>query len=185
MSTKFNGILFLIAVLVLGLFTHMLISCRNNYVEGMTGTEASTTTPTTTPTATPTTNPLPITSATKMPDVAGVPASTTTTTMPSQQPNVVASPTTASLPTTLSTSLPTSIEPTATAATKTEGFSNIFSTKYASPYWNNNSSTNIFAHTKFRPDCCSQSAYSNSSGCACMSHQQEMLLKNRGQKKYY
>ena len=44
-----------------------------------------------------------------------------------------------------------------------------------------NNSTNgvMFANTQFKPECC-PSAYSNSSGCACMSLEQRNMLAHRG-----
>ena len=46
-----------------------------------------------------------------------------------------------------------------------------------------NNSTNggmtMFANTQFKAECC-PSAYSNSSGCACMSREQRNMLAHRG-----
>jgi hypothetical protein len=71
---------------------------------------------------------------------------------------------------------------TTTSQASTEPFTNIFSEKFSSPYWNanGNDSTDFFANTKFKPSCCKKSNYSTSQGCACLSSKQDKYLKTRG-----
>ena len=44
---------------------------------------------------------------------------------------------------------------------------------------NNSANGLMFANTQFKAECC-PSAYSNSSGCACMSREQRNMLAHRG-----
>ena len=76
--------------------------------------------------------------------------------------------------------------PSVAMISNAEGFGNLFSSSYSSPYWNNNQeSEDFFANTKFKPECCEQSNYSNSGGCACLTKSQEKYLQQRGDSKNY
>lgn len=205
--SKTKVILFLIAVLVIALLSHMLISCRQNYIEGF--DVSSLTGGSTTPTATASTTPTTVASAT----TAATPTQSSLGTSPTTSPpsllanqatgggtttetnGLTASPSSVTAPTTTGATGATAATAAATgtaaataAATKaatasttpTEGFGNLFGASYSSPYWNNNANMDFFANTKFKPECCKNSEYSNSSGCACMPNSQQGYLQKRG-----
>jgi hypothetical protein len=215
--SKTKVIIFLIAVLVIALFAHMLISCRRNYLEGfdmgsMTGgatattgtatgtTTGTTTTGTTSGTTTGTTSGTTTGATTATTTSGATPTQTTlgtspTVTSPSlldstkipptngltATPSAVTAPTTTTTSSTADTSTaPTTATTTTQSFKNLEGFGNNFNASYSSPYWNNSSNMNFFANTKFKPECCKNSQYSNSSGCACMSNSQQGYLQKRG-----
>jgi len=63
-------------------------------------------------------------------------------------------------------------------SSKNESFTN--NDSFASAYWNNDENEDFFANTKFKPECCQNSNYSTSTGCACLSKKQENYVEQRG-----
>ena len=211
--SKTKVILFLIAVLVIALLSHMLISCRQNYIEGFdvsSLTGGSTTPPTANASTTPTTAATTASTTGGSATTAATPTQSSLGTSPTTSPpsllanqatgggtttetnGLTASPSSVTAPTTTgataATAAATGTSATTAAATKaatasttpTEGFGNLFGASYSSPYWNNNANMDFFANTKFKPECCKNSEYSNSSGCACMPNSQQGYLQKRG-----
>lgn len=201
--SKTKVILFLIAVLVIALLSHMLISCRQNYIEGFdvsSLTGGSTPPPTANASTTPTTA---ATTASTTATTAATPTQSSLGTSPTTSPpsllanqatgggtttetnGLTASPSSVTAPTTTGATGAAAATAAATKAatastTPTEGFGNLFGASYSSPYWNNNANMDFFANTKFKPECCKNSEYSNSSGCACMPNSQQGYLQKRG-----
>jgi hypothetical protein len=193
-----KAILGLIAVLVLALLVHAIIGCRQNFTEGLeinnsndtsklqineipANGQASGQVATAVNQAQSTQTPSTLSSA-------AVNAAAANTTSP--PPALQSTPSTVSAGTGIMsgihnalTSSGTTTAPstttTDTTSTTTSGFTNLFESEYSTPYWNNQSNMNFFANTKFKPECCKNSDYSNSQGCACLNNKQKKYLSDR------
>jgi len=153
-KTHYSVALFLLLVGVL--FLHSVSSARSNFLEGLDKF-----------TMDPSTNPI----------INTVQSSLASGTLPNGNPIPTTLPNGNPIPTTLPNGNP--IPQPLASATSTESFETIFDKNYANANnWNNSSLYTLQDNVKFKPECCNQSQYSTSGGCAC-------LNSNYGRKKMY
>jgi hypothetical protein len=152
--SKTQATLAILGLMVFLLFLNAVVSCRENFVEGLENIKENM-------------------------DVSGGTPPPALQSMMNKVKDSVTPPAPASGGST-STSAALASAIGAAAPTATEGFDNIFQNHYSGATSWNNTNDKLFQNVPFKPECCNESGISSSTGCACLSKEKASFMHHHG-----